>query len=178
MADFKKKNPLKDGAKEDPARVAARAAHVEKFIYDKLKGNTAIFIKLFGGAAGEVQTDFYATADQALYFANGGTVRPAQGRVRQFRKVENGGFGAGAGGKERVFRPLVGFHGVVRFISESKGEGREFRGMRRRYQVAVITAGPAFSSGLRVADEVPTRWEGDRLRFLATGSRSSCQEKI
>ncbi len=81
VADFKKKNPLKDGAKEDPARVAARAAHVEKFIYDKLKGNTAIFIKLFGGAAGEVQTDFYATADQALYFANGGTVRSWTGTL-------------------------------------------------------------------------------------------------
>ena len=28
-----------------------------------------------GGAAGEPQTDFYATADQALFFANGSTVR-------------------------------------------------------------------------------------------------------
>ena len=74
-ADFNKKNPLKKGAKEDPARGAARAAHTEQFIYNKLKGTTGIFIKLFGGAAGEVQTDFYATADQALYFANGSTVR-------------------------------------------------------------------------------------------------------
>ena len=75
VADFDKKNPLKDGAKEDSARGSARAAHMEKYIYDKLKGNTAIFIKLFGGAAGEPQSDFYATADQALFFANGGTVR-------------------------------------------------------------------------------------------------------
>ena len=81
VADFNKKNPLKDGAKEGPARVSARTAHVEKYIYDKLKGNTAIFIKLFGGAAGEVQTDFYATADQALYFANGGTVRSWAGTL-------------------------------------------------------------------------------------------------
>jgi len=75
LADFDKKNPLKDGAKEDATRAAASAKHVEKFVYDKLKGNTANFIKLFGGAAGEPQSDFYATADQALFFANGGTVR-------------------------------------------------------------------------------------------------------
>ena len=75
LADFNKKNPLKEGAKEDAARQAARAKHVEKFVYDKLKGNTGTFIKLFGGAAGEPQTDFYATADQALFFTNGSTIR-------------------------------------------------------------------------------------------------------
>ena len=80
-SDFDKKNPLKDGVKEDSARESARAVHMEKFIYDKLKSNTAIFIKLFGGAAGEVQTDFYATADQALYFSNGGTVRSWTGTL-------------------------------------------------------------------------------------------------
>ncbi len=75
IVDFNKKNPLKEGAKEDAARQAARAKHVEKFVYDKLKGNTGNFIKLFGGAAGEPQTDFYATADQALFFTNGSTIR-------------------------------------------------------------------------------------------------------
>jgi len=75
VADFEKKNPLKDGVKEGAARTAALAKHVEKFVYDKLKGNVAAFVKLFGGVAGEVQTDFYATADQALFFSNGGTVR-------------------------------------------------------------------------------------------------------
>jgi hypothetical protein len=44
-------------------------------VYTKLKGIVGAFIKLFGGAAGEPQSDFYATADQALFFANGGTVR-------------------------------------------------------------------------------------------------------
>jgi hypothetical protein len=74
-ADFDKKNPPKESTKEDATRTAARAKHVEKFVYDKLKGNVGAFIKLFGGAAGEPQSDFYATADQALFFANGGTVR-------------------------------------------------------------------------------------------------------
>jgi hypothetical protein len=74
-ADFNKKNPLKKDQKEDAARTATRTRHVEQFVYHKLKGNTAQFVKLFGGGAGEPQGDFYATADQALYFANGGTVR-------------------------------------------------------------------------------------------------------
>ncbi|MDP7010357.1 MAG: DUF1553 domain-containing protein, partial [Verrucomicrobiota bacterium] len=75
VADFNKKNPLKKDQKEDATRTGARTRHVEQFVYDKLKGNTAQFVKLFGGGAGEPQGDFYATADQALYFANGGTVR-------------------------------------------------------------------------------------------------------
>ena len=73
--DFNKKNPLKKDQKEDSTRAETRTRHVEQFVYDKLKGNTTQFVKLFGGGAGEPQGDFYATADQALYFANGGTVR-------------------------------------------------------------------------------------------------------
>ena len=84
-AEYDKKNPLpKDAAPEaaqDAKRLSARNAHADQFAHDKLKGNTAIFVRLFGGAAGEVQTDFYATADQALYFANGGTVRSWLGRL-------------------------------------------------------------------------------------------------
>ena len=75
LADFEKKNPPKESTKEDATRTAARAKHVEKFVNDKLKGHVGAFIKLFGGAAGEPQSDFYATADQALFCANGGTVR-------------------------------------------------------------------------------------------------------
>ena len=75
VADFNKKNPLKKDQKEDAARTVARTRHVEQFVYDKLKGNTTQFVKLFGGGAGEPQGDFFTTADQALYFANGGTVR-------------------------------------------------------------------------------------------------------
>ena len=75
VADYDKKNPLKKDQKPDAAREATKAKHADQYAHDKLKGNTGNFIKLFGGAAGEVQTDFYATADQALFFANGGTVR-------------------------------------------------------------------------------------------------------
>jgi len=74
-ADYDKKNPLKKNQKSDAARDVARARHADQYAYDKLKGNIATFVKLFGGAAGEVQTDFYTTADQALYFANGTNLR-------------------------------------------------------------------------------------------------------
>ena len=74
-ADYDKKNPLKKNQKSDAARDVARARHADLYDYDKLKGNIATFVKLFGGAAGEVQTEFYTTADQALYFANGTNLR-------------------------------------------------------------------------------------------------------
>ncbi len=87
--EFNKKNPLKEGQKEDAARAVAREKFGEQFAHDKLKGNIVQFVKLFGGAAGEVQTDFYATADQALYFANGGTVRGWLGTLAdRLTKVE------------------------------------------------------------------------------------------
>ena len=79
--EFNKKNPLKEGQKEDAARAMARTKFGKQFAHDKLKGNIVQFVKLFGGAAGEVQTDFYATADQALYFSNGGTVRSWTGTL-------------------------------------------------------------------------------------------------
>ena len=74
-ADYEKKNPLKKDQKSDATRDAAKVKYADQYAHDKLKGSIANFIKLFVGAAGEVQTDFYATADQALYFTNGGTLR-------------------------------------------------------------------------------------------------------
>ncbi len=74
-AEFAKKNPLKKGAKSTPAREAERAKFVEQYVYGKLKGQEANFVSLFGSAAGSPQNAFFATPDQALFFANGGNVR-------------------------------------------------------------------------------------------------------
>ena len=41
----------------------------------KLKGNVDKFAKLFGASAGQPQYDFFATAEQALFFSNGGELR-------------------------------------------------------------------------------------------------------
>jgi hypothetical protein len=42
---------------------------------EKVKGHEDQFVRLFANSAGQPQTDFFATADQALYFENAGTLR-------------------------------------------------------------------------------------------------------
>jgi len=66
-AEFSKKSPA--------GSEAERARFVEQFVYDKLKGNEAPFVKLFGGGPGQSHKDFAATFDQALFLAHGGLVR-------------------------------------------------------------------------------------------------------
>lgn len=73
-AEFAQKNPLAAGQAEDANRTATRLRTVEQLVNDRLKGNEAVFVKLFGGEAGQPQRDYYATAEQALYFTNGGTL--------------------------------------------------------------------------------------------------------
>ena len=63
-------------AKKTPtAPEADRARLVEESVYAKLKANEVPFVKLFGGAPGQPQDEFYATVDQALFLENGGLVR-------------------------------------------------------------------------------------------------------
>ena len=84
-AEFDKKTPPNPQNLADPVRLSERAKQVEQLIHDRLKGNVAQFVTLFGGAAGQPQNDFYATPDQALFLANAGTVRswlaPAGGNL-------------------------------------------------------------------------------------------------
>lgn len=46
----------------------------ERFVYDRLWGNEATFVRLFGHGPGQPQRDFFATVDQALFFENAPTV--------------------------------------------------------------------------------------------------------
>lgn len=73
-AEADTKLPIDPNKPDDPARLAEREKHIEAFTYEKVKGNHATFVKLFGHAAGQPQADFFTTVDQALFFANGGTV--------------------------------------------------------------------------------------------------------
>jgi hypothetical protein len=73
-AEVAKATPLTDAIKNDPAQMAARERQIEQSLQDKLKGNVGTFVGLFGGAAGQNQGDFFATVDQALFFANGNVV--------------------------------------------------------------------------------------------------------
>ena len=74
-AELDKKSPLKPEDKKDPAKLTAREKQIDQAVYDKLKGNVGKFVKLFGASAGQPQYDFFATTDQALFFANGGEVQ-------------------------------------------------------------------------------------------------------
>lgn len=69
------KNKPTDADKADPAKQTARAAAIDKLTRGKVKPNEDQFVRLFGNSAGQPQSDFFATADQALYFENAGALR-------------------------------------------------------------------------------------------------------
>ncbi len=74
-AELDKAKPLSEEAKKDPAQLAARQKELEAAVFAKLEGNVKQFIGLYGNGAGSPQTDFFATVDQALFLANGGTLK-------------------------------------------------------------------------------------------------------
>ena len=55
VAELDKAKPLTDEQKQDPAQIAERQFELEQRTYDKLKGNIATFISLYGAAAGQPQ---------------------------------------------------------------------------------------------------------------------------
>ena len=75
VAELNKKSPLKPDELKDAAKLSARQKQIEQTVHDKLKGNISNFVSLFGAGAGQPQNDFFATVDQALFFANGGEVK-------------------------------------------------------------------------------------------------------
>jgi hypothetical protein len=92
LAELEKASPLSEEAKKDPAQVRVRAELAEQKTFEKLKPNVSAFVAYFASAAGQPQSDFFATADQALFVANGGTVNgwlaPGGGNITQ-RLVES-----------------------------------------------------------------------------------------
>jgi hypothetical protein len=92
-AELAKAKPLVGAAADDPAVRRARAIEVEQRTFDKLKGNLPAFIAVYGAGAGQPQGDFFATADQALFAANGGSINswtaPAGGNVSERMIGEN-----------------------------------------------------------------------------------------
>jgi hypothetical protein len=86
-AELAKAKPLKGPAADDPAVRRDRAIEIEQRTFDKLKGNLPTFIRVYGAGAGQPQHDFFATADQALFAANGGSlngwIAPGGGNVSQ-----------------------------------------------------------------------------------------------
>lgn len=69
------KTVAKASVAADPAKLAAREHQVHQLVRERMRGNVNAFISLYGAGAGQPQDQFFATADQALFVANGGTVR-------------------------------------------------------------------------------------------------------
>jgi hypothetical protein len=74
VGELDKTKPLTDEQKQDAAQLAARNEELEQRTFDKLKENVGTFVSLYGAAAGQPQGDFFSTADQALFAANGGSI--------------------------------------------------------------------------------------------------------
>jgi len=74
VTELDKTQPLTDAQLQDPAQIAAREIELEQRTYDKLKGNIGTFVTFYAAAAGQPQGDFFSTADQALFAANGGSI--------------------------------------------------------------------------------------------------------
>ncbi len=66
--------PATDAQASDPAWLAAREREALVGALDKLEPSIGVFISLFGNGAAQPQDGFFATADQSLFFANGGTI--------------------------------------------------------------------------------------------------------
>jgi hypothetical protein len=74
LAALKKTEPEKESSADLLRANRARAIEVEERTFQELKGNVAPFVALYSAGPGQPQNDFFATADQALFAANGGPV--------------------------------------------------------------------------------------------------------
>ena len=92
-AELNKSRPMTGPAANDPAARRWRRDEIEERTFDKLKGNLPPFIAVYAAGPGQPQNDFFATADQALFAANGGSINswvaPAGGNVSQRMVQEN-----------------------------------------------------------------------------------------
>ncbi len=74
-------------------QIAARRIEIEQKVFDKLKGNVPVFTSMYAPGGGQPQGDFFATADQALFTANGGTIlswlAPGGGNLAERMNAQN-----------------------------------------------------------------------------------------
>jgi hypothetical protein len=84
-AELASEKPLDEHARLSPLKWIERNREIEQRTYDKLKGNLGSFVQMYSVGAGQPQTEFFASAEQALFVANGGAVTgwtaPAEGNV-------------------------------------------------------------------------------------------------
>tara|TARA_B100001939_G_scaffold337168_1_gene341116 strand:- start:106 stop:1095 length:990 start_codon:yes stop_codon:yes gene_type:complete len=71
IAELDKAKPLSDADKNDRAKVIEREREISDAVEAKIAPIRKEFVSLYGAGAGQVQTDFFSTIDQALYITNG-----------------------------------------------------------------------------------------------------------
>ncbi len=85
LAAWTKKNAALLKKPLTPAQQAEQTQFIEQTMHDKLNGLVGKFLPLFAASSGQPQHEFFATVDQALFFANGnevqGWLRPSGGNL-------------------------------------------------------------------------------------------------
>lgn len=74
LAELEKESPATEQQRSDPAWTAERQAQAVRRARAELAGNIQAFVSLYGSGPGQPQDDFFATADQALFTSNGGSL--------------------------------------------------------------------------------------------------------
>ena len=72
-AEIEKTVP-KASTANDAAKTRSRDLQLEALLHERNRGNLNVFVSMYGQSAGQPQDDFFATPDQALFAANGGSV--------------------------------------------------------------------------------------------------------
>jgi hypothetical protein len=75
LAKLNKAKPLTPEQQKDPVKLAERGREADAATFVTLSKTVLRFVTLFGGQKGQPQDAFFATVDQALFFANGGEIR-------------------------------------------------------------------------------------------------------
>jgi hypothetical protein len=73
-AELEKNSPATAEQMADANWQAAREAEAIRLARKELQGNVDVFVRLYGGGPGQPQDVFFATADQALFTSNGGSL--------------------------------------------------------------------------------------------------------
>ena len=75
LAKLNKAKPLSEDDQKDAAKIAERNREADAATYASLSKTVLRFVTLFGSQKGQPQDAFFATVEQALFFANGGEIR-------------------------------------------------------------------------------------------------------
>ena len=74
-AKLDKATPLSEEDQKNPEKLAERARQSEEAARKTLTGTVKRIVGLYGNGKGQPQDEFFATAEQALFLANGGEIR-------------------------------------------------------------------------------------------------------